>query len=177
MYGICPLMDYVMLTSRFSCTAWKPTSLKHYVNQQVILSGYLAVTGRFFVRTQFLCLRDSEWRLFLKYLELLNVDIQRTFVNMKKAWVYFITNRKKSVLYTGMTSDMSGRLQKHVDEHYKGFPSKYGCKYLVYYEEFNSILDAIAREKQLKGWSRAKKDALIKGTNPGWDSLNHKFLA
>lgn len=91
--------------------------------------------------------------------------------------MYFITNKKKSVLYTGVTSDMSGRLQKHVDEHYKGFPSKYGCKYLMYFEEFNSILDAIDREKELKGWSRSKKENLINSTNPGWDSLNHIFLA
>ena len=64
-----------------------------------------------------------------------------------------------------------------MDEHYAGFASKYGCKYLVYYEEFNSILDAIAREKELKGWRRSRKDELINGENPGWESLNHKFLA
>ena len=68
-----------------------------------------------------------------------------------------------------MTSDMSGRLQNHVDEHDQGFASKYGCKYLVYYEEFDSILDAIAREKQLKGWRRDRKDELINGENPGWE--------
>ena len=80
------------------------------------------------------------------------------------------------MLYTGVSSNISGRLQKHVDEHYKGFASKYGCKYLIYYEQFNSILDAIAREKEIKGWTRAKKEALISTTNPGWQSLNDKFL-
>ena len=95
---------------------------------------------------------------------------------MKKAWVYMITNKKKSVLYTGFTTDMSGRLQKHVEEYYKGFASKYGCKYLMYYEEFNSVLDAITREKELKGWSRARKESLINVNNPGWESLNHMFI-
>ena len=53
--------------------------------------------------------------------------IGNTFVFVKRGWVYIITNKKKSVLYTGVSSNISGRLQKHVDEHYKGFASKYAC--------------------------------------------------
>ena len=113
---------------------------------------------------------------FQRWVDCVYWCIERTFVSVKKAWVYIITNRNKSVLYTGVTSDMPGRLQKHVDGHYKGFASKYGCKYLMYYEEYDSILDAIAREKELKGWSRARKETLINSTNPGWESLNKKFL-
>ena len=104
-------------------------------------------------------------------------SIDRTFVFMKKpGWVYFLTNRKKSVLYTGVTSDLPGRLLKHVQGVYKGFANKYGCKSLIYYEEYDSMLDAIAREKQLKGWRRQRKEELINAVNPGWESLNHKIL-
>ncbi|MBL4656798.1 MAG: GIY-YIG nuclease family protein [Flavobacteriales bacterium] len=94
----------------------------------------------------------------------------------KHGRVYIITNNKKSVLYTGFTTDMLGRMQKHVDEYYKGFSSKYGCKYLIDYEEFDSILDPIDREKEIKGWTRAQKEALINAINPDWISLNDKFL-
>ena len=95
---------------------------------------------------------------------------------MKKSWVYILTNKTKTVLYIGVTSDLPGRIEKHINSFYKGFASKYGCKYLIYYEEFDSILDAIDREKVLKGWRRDRKETIINSTNPSWASLNDKVL-
>jgi putative endonuclease len=84
----------------------------------------------------------------------------------KKGYVYIMSNKTRSVLYIGVTSD----LKKRVYEHYSGleglFTHKYNCKYLVYFEEHDLMIDAIAREKQLKNWKRAWKLDLIKSINP-----------
>ena len=74
-------------------------------------------------------------------------------------------------LYTGVTSDLSGRVWEHKSGVYEGFTKKYKINQLVYHELFHDIESAIAREKQLKGWSRAKKIALIEKMNPGWEDL------
>ena len=89
-------------------------------------------------------------------------------------YVYIVTNATKNVLYTGVTNDLNRRLQEHFENRGEPgtFAGRYFCYYLVYYEHFSSIEDAIAREKQIKGWSRKKKNILIDSFNPGWKTLN-----
>jgi putative endonuclease len=74
-------------------------------------------------------------------------------------------------LYIGVTSDLVGRVWQHQTSALKGFTSRYRMTQLVYYEHWPSMNEAIAREKQLKGWLRAKKVALIEERNPAWDDL------
>jgi putative endonuclease len=76
-------------------------------------------------------------------------------------WVYIITNRNHSVLYTGVTNRLSRRTWEHQEGSKHGFASKCQCKKLIYYEHYRDIRDAIARESQLKKWSRVKKITLI----------------
>ena len=92
-------------------------------------------------------------------------------------YVYFMTNRLKTVLYIGITNDLKSRVYQHAhpDTTSRAFTTKYRCKFLVYYEQFNSVEVAIAREKQLKGWSRLKKENLIKTQNPQWKFLNEEI--
>ena len=93
---------------------------------------------------------------------------------MKTYYVYILTNKNKTVLYIGVTNDVARRLWEHQNhkDHINAFTYKYNCYYLVYYEEFNDIDQAIAREKQLKGWKRIRKDNLINEFNPEWKFLN-----
>ncbi len=93
-------------------------------------------------------------------------------------FVYVTTNPKKTVLYTGVTNDLKRRLQEHLDDCNGAkatFAGKYFCYNLIYYEYFPNIEWAIAREKQIKGWNRAKKEELIKKFNPAWQFLNDKI--
>jgi putative endonuclease len=86
--------------------------------------------------------------------------------------VYIVTNKSNTVLYVGVTSDLVGRVWDHKNKTYKGFSATYGCDKLVYYEEYQWIQDAIAREKQLKAGSRKKKVDLIIAENPLWKDLS-----
>ena len=86
-------------------------------------------------------------------------------------WVYILTNHTNSVLYIGVTNDITRRTEEHQKMYVDGFAEKYHAYKLVYVEETHSATDAIAREKQLKGWTRAKKIALIEQLNPNWDNL------
>jgi putative endonuclease len=86
-------------------------------------------------------------------------------------YVYIMTNRIYGTLYIGVTNDIVRRAWEHREALVGGFTKKYGLKLLVYYEEFQSISDAIHREKRLKHWNRAWKMALIEKTNPNWDDL------
>ncbi len=82
-------------------------------------------------------------------------------------YVYIVTNYTETVLYIGVTSDLEGRLWEHAHgEAGSKFTRKYHVNRLVYFEHFREVRDAIAREKQLKGWTRAKKEALIRTLNP-----------
>ena len=92
-------------------------------------------------------------------------------------WIYIITNPNKTVLYIGVTNNLSRRLDKHYQNRgIEGtFAGKYHCYNLIYFEEFNYIDKAIAREKQLKRWSRNKKVKLIESKNPDWKFLNTLF--
>ena len=82
-----------------------------------------------------------------------------------------MTNKNNSVIYTGVTDDLSRRVYQHKDKLIKGFTSKYNVIKLVYYEEYEYIYDAIAREKQIKGGSRQKKIELIESINKEWEDL------
>jgi putative endonuclease len=86
--------------------------------------------------------------------------------------VYILTNKANTVFYTGVTSDLEGRVYDHKNETFKGFTEKYKCHKLVYYEEYQWIQYAIAREKQLKAGSRQKKIDLIVAINPSWGDLS-----
>ncbi|MCG2462984.1 GIY-YIG nuclease family protein [Flavobacteriaceae bacterium F89] len=93
-------------------------------------------------------------------------------------YVYIITNKSKSVLYTGVTNYLAKRLFQHSENirlKKKTFASRYNCSYLLYYEKYTWIQEAIAREKAIKGWSRQKKIELIKAINPNMDFLEHLF--
>ena len=93
----------------------------------------------------------------------------------QKHYVYFMTNRNKNVLYISVTNNLKRRVTEHEKGLDYGFAKKYNCRFLIYYEEFRSINLAIKREKELKGWRRDKKDALIKSTNPHLTFLNEKL--
>jgi putative endonuclease len=87
-------------------------------------------------------------------------------------WVYIITNINKNVIYIGVTNDLIRRIHEHEYGINNGFSKQYNCHYLIYFEEFRSINKAIRREKELKGWRRSKKDALIHSINPQLNFLN-----
>jgi putative endonuclease len=91
-------------------------------------------------------------------------------------WVYIITNRSHSVLYIGVTNRLSRRTGEHREGTAGGFAAAYRCKKLIYYEHFRDVRDAIARESQLKKWSRAKKIDLINRLNPSWLDLGADVL-
>jgi putative endonuclease len=80
--------------------------------------------------------------------------------------VYIMTNKRNTVLYTGVTSGLQKRIWQHKEKLVPGFTKKYNINKLVYYELTESIESAIAREKQIKGWTRAKKVILIESMNP-----------
>jgi putative endonuclease len=98
---------------------------------------------------------------------------------MKTYYVYILTNKNKTVLYTGVTNDLHRRLYEHAThkDHINAFTYKYNCYYLVYYEEFNEVNQAIDREKQIKGWKRFKKNDLITSSNPEWRFLNDEVTS
>ena len=83
-------------------------------------------------------------------------------------YVYIITNTANRVLYIGVTNDLQRRLYEHKNGLADGFTKKYHVHKLVYCEDYSDINEAISREKQLKGWVRAKKIKLIESKNPNW---------
>ncbi len=89
--------------------------------------------------------------------------------------VYIVASRSR-VLYTGVTNDLERRVFEHKTKLTPGFTSKYNVDRLVYYEDTDDIVAAIAREKQLKSWLRSRKIALIEATNPSWSDLSEARL-
>ena len=85
-------------------------------------------------------------------------------------YVYIMTNRS-GTLYVGVSNDLARRVQEHKTGHTQGFTSRYRMDRLVYFEKTSDINVALAREKQLKGWLRSKKVALIEALNPAWADL------
>ncbi len=94
-------------------------------------------------------------------------------------YVYIITNKYRSTYYIGMTNNLGERLMQHKENIEKGirtFASRYNVEFLVYYEKFTWVQQAIAREKELKAWRREKKLELIRGFNPEFEFLNDRFV-
>ena len=83
----------------------------------------------------------------------------------KNYYVYIMSNSHNTVLYIGVTNDIERRISEHKSGLISGFTKRYNCNKLVYFETFNDINQAIDREKQLKGWKRDRKDALIDAVN------------
>ena len=91
---------------------------------------------------------------------------------MKKGgYIYIVSNKSRSVFYTGVTSNLRVRSHQHKTNEGSAFTKKYQCTDLIYYEFFDYIVDAIKREKQLKKWRRAWKEKLIRSINPGLQDL------
>ena len=91
---------------------------------------------------------------------------------MHEYYVYILTNQNNKVMYIGMTNDLQRRLYEHKNELIDGFTKRYHVHKLVYFEQTSDVNEAIAREKQLKGWLRAKKNALVETINPEWKDLS-----
>jgi putative endonuclease len=87
------------------------------------------------------------------------------------SYVYILASKRNGTLYTGVTSDLPKRIYQHKEKMFSGFTDKYNVKFLVYYEVYDDILDAIAREKRLKRWRRSWKLELIEKMNPQWNDL------
>ncbi len=91
---------------------------------------------------------------------------------MKPGFIYIVTNKYNNTYYVGVTSNLPKRILEHKEKRYENsFSARYNLNKLVYYEQFQMIGDAIAREKQLKAGSRAQKTNLIQGLNPNWNDL------
>ena len=95
---------------------------------------------------------------------------------MRTYYAYIMASGSR-VLYTGVTNDLVRRVDEHKRGLTRGFTSKYHVTRLVYFETFPDVRDAIAREKQLKGWVRARKIRLIEQKNPAWEDLARSWFA
>lgn len=91
---------------------------------------------------------------------------------MSDLFVYLMTNSSRVVLYIGVTNNLERRVWEHRNKAVEGFTQQYHVNRLVYYEQFSNPRDAISREKEIKGWRRSKKDALVATMNPKWDDLS-----
>ena len=92
-------------------------------------------------------------------------------MNVHQYFVYLLTNRWNNVLYTGVTNSLERRIWQHKNGAIPGFTKKYNCNRLVHFEIFDRIESAIEREKQIKGWTRVKKNALVESNSPEWNDL------
>ena len=90
-------------------------------------------------------------------------------------YVYMLTNWNNKVLYTGITNNLERRLYEHKNKLVEGFTTKYNVNKLVYYDYTSDVSSAIAREKEIKGWTRQKKNELIESVNPEWEDLSEGF--
>jgi putative endonuclease len=90
-------------------------------------------------------------------------------------YVYIMASERQT-LYTGVTSSLESRVWQHKNKLMPGFTAKYDCTKLVYYEVTNDVWEAIPREKQIKGWVRRKKIALIRSINPAFDDLSIEWF-
>ena len=93
-----------------------------------------------------------------------------------KAWVYMVTNQNNSTLYTGVTTDISARIDNHKNkDSEKSFSARYNCNKLVYVEVFDDLYEARVREKRLKSWKREWKNKLIEKNNPFYQDISDKI--
>ena len=95
---------------------------------------------------------------------------------MNKGYVYILTNPKNTVLYIGVTSHLVKRIWQHKNKTIDGFSKKYNLTKLIYFEIFESIDEAILREKRMKKWRRNWKENLINQTNPNWNDLYKEII-
>ena len=95
---------------------------------------------------------------------------------MNETYFVYIMASDSGTLYTGFTTDLIKRVWEHKNNLVHGFTRKYQCHKLVFYEQCDSFDGALAREKQIKGWSRQKKQDLIKSINPGWVDLYNSIV-
>ena len=89
----------------------------------------------------------------------------------KAYYVYILTNKRNTVLYTGVTNDLKRRVWQHREKSVEGFTQRYNVNKLIYYEVFEDVRDALAREKQIKAGSRQKKIDLVNQMNRDWHDL------
>jgi putative endonuclease len=101
-------------------------------------------------------------------------NVESIFGMVHQYWTYIITSLS-GTLYIGMTNSIERRMWEHKSGNFEGFARDYHCNRLVYFEAFEQVLDAIAREKQLKGWRWSKKIDLIESRNPRWEDLAEKW--
>lgn len=94
---------------------------------------------------------------------------------MKHYYVYILTNYTNEVLYAGITNSLDRRIREHKSKLINGFTKKYNLNKLVYCESFSNPVDAISKEKKIKGWLRIKKIRLIESKNPTWKDLFDEF--
>jgi putative endonuclease len=94
----------------------------------------------------------------------------------KSFWIYILTNKPHGTLYIGVTNSLDRRIWQHKIKALEGFTKRYGLKRLVYFEEFRDVTNAIAREKELKGWLRRKKVNLVQKDNPLWQDLSEGWF-
>jgi putative endonuclease len=100
--------------------------------------------------------------------------MQRRSRRTRQYFVYIMSSQTR-VLYVGMTNDLERRVAEHKAGATRGFTSRYRTRNLVYYEDMTDVWDAIEREKQLKGWTRAKKVSLLEEDNPEWADLSAEW--
>jgi putative endonuclease len=91
-------------------------------------------------------------------------------MHQENYYTYIMASRSRTI-YIGMTGDLHARVFQHKWREHEGFTVRYNCDRLVWFEAFHEVSDAILREKELKGWRREKKLALINATNPAWLDL------
>ncbi len=95
---------------------------------------------------------------------------------MYNYYVYILTNTNDRVMYVGVTNDLRRRLHEHQNGLVAGFTRKYNVHKLVYFEHTTDVYGAIAREKEIKGWIRKKKNALVETMNPDWEDLSDRVF-
>jgi putative endonuclease len=94
---------------------------------------------------------------------------------MSNYYIYVLTNKNHKVMYVGVTNDLMRRIQEHKQKKISGFTKKYNVDQLVYFEHTQDANAAVAREKQLKGWLRIKKNELVETMNPSWRDLSEEW--
>jgi putative endonuclease len=112
--------------------------------------------------------QSRSWLRFLSF--------AREAPGMRNPAVYIMANKRNGTLYTGVTSNLSRRVWEHKEALVSGFTARYGCKLLVWFEYYDAMQDAIAREKQIKAGSRKKKLSLIEAGNPAWRDLYEELV-
>ena len=90
----------------------------------------------------------------------------------KSYYVYLLANQNNKVLYIGVTNNIERRVFEHKNKLVKGFTEKYNVNKLVYFEQTSDVYSALSREKEIKGWLRIKKNALVESTNAAWSDLS-----